>query len=72
MNVRDEPMGTPPQLSPSTLPQAEELEVSMVEAEDVTGVIFTPEYVEEKVTLVVATDTLIDSGCRGEAGQWTC
>jgi len=36
---------TPPPLSPSILPQAVVPEVSMVEAEDVTGVTFTPESV---------------------------
>lgn len=34
---------TPPPLSPSILPESEVPEVSMVEAEDVTGVTFTPE-----------------------------
>ena len=39
--------GTPPRLSPASLPQTEHLpEVSMVEAADVTGVSFSPEYVD--------------------------
>ncbi len=37
---------TPPMLSPSTLPEAEVPEVSLVEEEATTGVTFTPEYVE--------------------------
>lgn len=41
-----EPLPSPPLLSPSSLPQTEglpDVEVSMVEAADVTGVTFTPE-----------------------------
>jgi len=42
----DEPHSpdTPPPISPSTLPQAEVPEVSLVEEEATTGVTFTPEY----------------------------
>jgi len=36
---------TPPPLNPNVLPESVVPEVSMVEAEDVTGVTFTPEYV---------------------------
>ena len=36
---------TPPPLNPNVLPQSVVPEVSMVEAEDVTGVTLTPEYV---------------------------
>lgn len=46
--AQDEP-GTTPRLSPTSLPQTEHLpEVSMVEAADVTGVTFSPEYVVSK------------------------
>lgn len=47
MSSREVP-GSPEKLSPSALPSDDavpDVEVSMVEAEDVTGVTFTPEYV---------------------------
>lgn len=52
--TQDEP-GTPPRLSPASLPQTEHLpEVSMVEAADVTGVTFSPEYVYILLLILVA------------------
>ena len=40
---REPTPSTPPKLSPSTLPEAEDLEVSKVEEEGATGVTFKPE-----------------------------
>ena len=42
---------TPPPLNPNVLPESVVPEVSMVEAEDVTGVTFTPEYVSLYLSL---------------------
>ncbi|ORX38723.1 hypothetical protein BD324DRAFT_577826 [Kockovaella imperatae] len=54
--------GTPPKLSPSTLPAAADLEVSKVEEEDVTGVVFSPELWMQRRSW--AMDVLRNEGVR--------